>query len=63
MKGIVRSLRPKPTFFYKNYPATWKFFYQLFVHMKYGQGGSFPLPNTYNYVPVCIGSSNVMYST
>ena len=38
MKGIVRSLKPHPQFYLMNFPATWKFFYQLFLHMKYGQG-------------------------
>ena len=38
MEGIVRSLNPSPKFLYRNYPATWRIFYQLYLHMKYGQG-------------------------
>ena len=38
MEGIVRSLNPSPVFVYANYPATWRIFYQLYLHMKYGQG-------------------------
>ena len=38
MEGIVRSLNPSPRFLLTNYPATWKIFYQLYFHMKYGQG-------------------------
>ena len=40
MEGIVRSLnfRYRPKFLYDNDPATWKIFYQLYLHMKYGQG-------------------------
>ena len=38
MEDIVRSLNPTTEFLLKFNPATWKFFYQLYLHMKYGQG-------------------------
>ena len=32
MKGIVRSLEANCYFYYNNWPATWKFFYQPYLH-------------------------------